>query len=140
MADDSLLPEVLNARVSFWTCINPDHQAVEWSGDVATCMVCGLTSEITKRFAQDVRDHHEKHVRKTIADSLRRAAAGRLEYASRGPQDDEVYTLLTRSAAYYESTADIVEDPRNVMDVIPSWRWTDEETASLYPPKETDRG
>lgn len=76
---------------------------------------------------------HERQVRVTIAASLRRAADGRREYAQSATEDSEIHERLTRSATYYESTAQIIEDPRTILGVIPSWRWTDEETASLYP-------
>lgn len=47
-------PELLSARVQFWTCLNKAHRTVTWNGDVATCGTCGLTSEMTRRYANDV--------------------------------------------------------------------------------------
>lgn len=73
----------------------------------------------------------ERIIREKIAESLRRAAAGRREYAVNAP--DHIREELEREAVSYESCAHIVDDPRNVMDVIPSWRWTVEEAASIYP-------
>lgn len=82
-----------------------------------------------------------------IAELFRRAAAGRREYAKRMPVRKagmsvpdahlaEAREMLLIEAACYESAALIVEDPRRVMDVIPSWRWTDDEAASIRMPEE----
>jgi hypothetical protein len=71
--------------------------------------------------------------RAAISASLRRAAEGRREYAKAHPAHDEIHKILIASATGYESAARIIDDPRNVMDVVPSWRWTDDELASLYP-------
>lgn len=77
-----------------------------------------------------------------VAANLRRAAAGRREYAEGLPERKagatapdaslaEMRETLLTEAACYESAALIMEDPRRVMDVIPSWRWTDDEAASI---------
>jgi hypothetical protein len=70
-------------------------------------------------------------LRGEIVESLRRAASGRREYAAGGGQE-EATALLLRCAECYESAARIIEDPRHLMSVIPSWRWTEEESASLH--------
>lgn len=59
--------ELLNAPVRFWICINREHKNVTWDGDVATCPDCGLTSEMTKRYAA--------LVRVMVADKIERALA-----------------------------------------------------------------
>lgn len=41
--------------VRFWKCLNPDHGTVRWDGDVAVCTDCGLTSEMTRRYAKGVK-------------------------------------------------------------------------------------
>ena len=44
---DAFPPELLNARIRFWSC--PDHRGaphrVEWDGNVARCLTCGRTSQ-----------------------------------------------------------------------------------------------
>jgi hypothetical protein len=37
--------------IQVWACLNPAHQEVTWTGDVARCDTCGLTSEMTGEFA-----------------------------------------------------------------------------------------
>lgn len=39
------------APIQLWTCLNPAHRTVTWTGDVACCDTCGLTSEMTGEFA-----------------------------------------------------------------------------------------
>jgi len=78
----------------------------------------------------------ERDIRDLIAASLRRAAEGRREYAASAAGHDEIAEPLEMSARYYESAARIIEDPRHIMAVIPSWRWTEEESASLRNPPE----
>lgn len=73
----------------------------------------------------------ERIIRKKIVESLRRTAAGRREYAANAP--DHIREELEHEALGYEASAYIVEDPRHVMGAVPSWRWTDEETASICP-------
>jgi hypothetical protein len=79
----------------------------------------------------------ERGIRARIAASLRRAAEGRREYAAMfsGVVADEhradFDAASIRAASCYESAAAIIEDPANLLDVIPSWRWTDEETRSV---------
>ena len=38
-----------DVRVQFWTCPNDEHRMVTWTGDVASCDSCGMTSEMTAR-------------------------------------------------------------------------------------------
>lgn len=82
--------------------------------------------------------------RAEIAANLRRAAAGRREYAEGLPERKagatapdaslaEMRETLLSEATSYETAALIVEDPSHLMGAVPSWRWTDEETASIYP-------
>jgi hypothetical protein len=90
--------------------------------------------EITRRVVDVVRGE--------IAADLKRAAAGRREYAAGIPErkhdgDDKGGHLtamrqeLLSEADHYESAALLVEDPRHLMGAVPSWRWTDVEVASL---------
>jgi hypothetical protein len=68
--------------------------------------------------------------RERILNLLRRAADGRREYA--GPDDgSEARPLLLASAEGYEAAAQLIEDPKRLLDVIPAWRWTAEEHASI---------
>ena len=56
MSDPGELPEeLLNAPVRFWMCINREHKTVTWDGNVARCPDCGVTSEMTKRYAAVLR-------------------------------------------------------------------------------------
>jgi hypothetical protein len=68
--------------------------------------------------------------RERIVTLLKRAADGRREYA--GPDDgSEARPLLLTSAEGYEAAALLIEDPKCLLDVIPAWRWTTEEHASI---------
>jgi acyl-CoA reductase-like NAD-dependent aldehyde dehydrogenase len=69
--------------------------------------------------------------RERITALLRRAAAGRREYAGHEDDGSEARAILLKSAEHYESAAWLLEDPRNMLDVMPSWMWTDEEHALL---------
>jgi hypothetical protein len=44
-----LLDALKDVRIQFWTCPNEDHKHVTWTGDVAACDTCGMTSEMTGR-------------------------------------------------------------------------------------------
>jgi hypothetical protein len=68
--------------------------------------------------------------RERILSLLRRAADGRREYA--GPDDgSEARPLLLTSAEGYEAALQLIGDPKRLLDVIPAWRWTTEEHASI---------
>jgi hypothetical protein len=68
--------------------------------------------------------------RERVVTLLKRAADGRREYA--GPDDgSEARPLLLSSAEGYEAAALLIEDPKRLLDVIPAWRWTTEEHASI---------
>ena len=69
--------------------------------------------------------------RQRICAQLRRAAAGRREYAGREDDGSDARAILLKSAEHYESAVWLIEDPRNMLDVMPSWMWTDGENASL---------
>lgn len=116
----------------------------------AEAQIGGFVYEIADRIARIV-EEREQGLRKQIVESLRRAAAGRREYAERVPEHKAGETspnpslsamqeTLLAEAACYESAALIAQDPHHVMAAVPSWRWTDEEVASLYPPKEAADG
>ena len=51
-----------DAKIMFWTCLNKDHKHVTWTGDVATCDTCGLTSEMTARFARGVQKWERERI------------------------------------------------------------------------------
>ena len=74
--------------------------------------------------------------RERIAAWLTRAAAGRREYAASAP-DDENRARLELAAACCESAAKLITDPSHMLDVIPSWRFTDAEIADLIPGGDT---
>lgn len=44
-----LLDALKDVRVQFWTCPNEDHKHVTWTGDIAACDTCGITSAMTGR-------------------------------------------------------------------------------------------
>ena len=44
-----LLDALQGVQVRFWTCPNKDHSRVTWTGDVASCDSCGMTSVMTAR-------------------------------------------------------------------------------------------
>jgi hypothetical protein len=46
----------------FWTCLNEEHKRVTWTGDVAACDTCGLTSEMTARFARGVQAYERERI------------------------------------------------------------------------------
>lgn len=54
---DDLWGALGSAKVRFWRCLNPAHETVTWEGDVATCGTCGLNSDMTRRYARNVRTH-----------------------------------------------------------------------------------
>lgn len=60
-----------------------------------------------------------------IAGLLRRAAAGRSEYADGAPQDTA--RILRAQAAAFESAARLCADPSVLRSLIPSRRWTEED-------------
>jgi hypothetical protein len=49
-------------KIMFWTCLNDDHKHVTWTEDVATCDTCGLTSEMTARFARGVQKYERERI------------------------------------------------------------------------------
>jgi hypothetical protein len=79
----------------------------------------------------------ERDIRARIAASLRRAADGRREYASGFPESEAQRQLLMHAQGD-ESSAAIIENPAHLLGVIPSWRWTEWEAASVREDK--DRG
>lgn len=99
----------------------------------------------------EIRSQMDQAIRAEIAASLRRAAAGRREYAEGVPERKagataadanlaEMRDTLLREADRFDSCALLVEHPEHVMGLIPSWRWTNDELASLDPAKETTDG
>lgn len=75
----------------------------------------------------------ERAIRAEVAADLRRAAAGRREYARTASKDADERDRVELAADAYESAAGIAEDPMRLLGLIPSWRWTAEETASVVP-------
>lgn len=67
MTDQPIPEEVLNAPVTFWTCLNRAHETVTWDGDVASCDTCGLTSQMTQRRAALIRADERRKVAEEIA-------------------------------------------------------------------------
>jgi hypothetical protein len=68
--------------------------------------------------------------RERVVTLLKRAADGRREYA--GPEDgSEARPLLLTSAEGYEAALQLIRDPKRLLDVIPAWRWTPGEHASI---------
>ncbi|MEV8638952.1 hypothetical protein AB0395_45590 [Streptosporangium sp. NPDC051023] len=61
-----LLELFANLRVRFWACLNKAHKDVTWTGDVASCDTCGLTSEMTGRYRELVRQHERREVVRQI--------------------------------------------------------------------------
>ncbi|GAA3172697.1 hypothetical protein [Nonomuraea roseoviolacea] len=122
MTGDDLMAALGRAPIQFWTCPNPAHLDVTWTGDVATCDTCQLTSEMTGRKYAIARQIE----RERIAKLLRRVAAGRREYADGAP--DDMRRVLLIEADDFESAARIAEgDMLAVCALLPSWRWTEAE-------------
>lgn len=100
-----------------------------------------LAAFTTEAMLRDVLEaalpHLERDIRDRIAASLRRAAEGRREYAAPfyGDIEDHVAirAQLEQAARAYESSAAIIEDPKNILGVIPSWRWTEDELKGIRP-------
>jgi len=65
-----------DAKIMFWTCLNEDHKYVTWTGDVATCDTCGLTSEMTARFARDVQRWERERIASEISPDRLEELAG----------------------------------------------------------------
>ena len=78
----------------------------------------------------------ERDIRARIAASLRRAAEGRREYAATFPESEAQRQLLMHAQGD-ESSAAIIENPARLLGVIPSWRWTEEEVASVRKDEES---
>lgn len=76
---------LLAAPVLFWTCLNPDHRDVTWTGDTATCPDCGLTSQMTSHYDQRVRANE----RAKAADDLEAHAKKLMEAGTTKIMNDE---------------------------------------------------
>lgn len=105
---DAAMPElpaeIANAPVRFWMCINPDHRSVVWDGDVATCLDCGVTSDMTARYAKVVRGHE----RSLIANGFRRQA-DRYEQAGKAADTLGKQWSGTEQAMHLRHLADCIE-------------------------------
>ena len=123
-----LLEALKDVRVQFWACPNEDHKRVTWTGDVAACDSCGMTSEMTARLIRAA----VAYERERIMALFRRAATGRREYAKQAAEGSEGRAILLKTAEYYDSLVYLIKDPLQIMDIVPSWMWTDEENASLH--------
>lgn len=90
-----------------------------------------MTVERLLRERRQARDAIERDVRARIAASLRRAAKGRREYMAEddgaSAAIDEMNRQLLALADCHDSCAAIIEDERNILSAVPSWRWTEEE-------------
>lgn len=88
-----------------------------------------VTPHEARRKAEAERDQ----LRAEVAASLRRVAAGRREYAATGCKDADHGDRELLAAEAHEVSAEIAENPARLLDLIPSWRWTAEEAASVLP-------
>ncbi|MEU8199494.1 hypothetical protein AB0C10_37495, partial [Microbispora amethystogenes] len=71
----------------------------------------------------------EEHAR--IIATLQRAAEGRREYAKVLPEGHHGRETLETEAWAYESAVALIEDPINIVGLIPLWMWTAEEEAFI---------
>jgi hypothetical protein len=79
----------------------------------------------------------EREIRARVAADLRRAAAGRREYARTASKDADERDRVEVAADAYESAAGIAEDPMQLLGLIPSWSWTAEEHAAVTAESQT---
>ncbi|TMS00151.1 hypothetical protein [Nonomuraea basaltis] len=69
-AADDLEEAFKNTPYRFWTCINKTHKYVTWTGDVASCDTCGLTSEMTGKRDVLVRADERRKTAEEIAAAI----------------------------------------------------------------------
>lgn len=67
---------------------------------------------------------HERHARGKVAADLKRAAAGRRDYASRAPKD--MAAVLEAEARVFDTASRVATQPSEVMwGLLPAALWTD---------------
>lgn len=69
--------------------------------------------------------------RARIVAILQRAAEGRREYAKVLPEGHHGRETLETEAFAYESAIALIEDPINIVGLIPAWMWTADEEAFI---------
>jgi hypothetical protein len=99
-----LFEEILNAPVRFWMCINREHKSVAWDGDVATCPDCGVTNQMTTRYADRIR----RVERSRIVEGFRQQA-NRCEKAAKGADTLGKQWSGTEQAERLRHVADCIE-------------------------------
>jgi hypothetical protein len=113
----------------------------DWMTGLSQDQVRRVCEDVVGRVLETAGPVLESHIRAQIAASLRRAAEGRREYASGlGPGAEDTRDRLLLAAACHESSAGIIEDPRNLTDAVPAWMWPEGETASPHDREDQDRG
>lgn len=89
-------PPLGDARVKAWTCVNPEHRYVFWTGDVAHCRDCGLTSEHTTRW-----------IRRIMVETLNGTAA---EIEKTYPEQRYPKPSAVQTAAAEKAISDVLGD------------------------------
>lgn len=111
--------ELLKAHIQFWACLNKEHRTVTWNGDVATCDTCGLTSEMTRRYANDV----ARYVREKAGDwaAAREAidiSIGRARQEIQAAVDDALGELAPHGVHIARAEAVILSQVQDSLDDI----------------------
>lgn len=106
----------------------------------------GWPQQTADRIAQ-ARADVRKETRAGIAKLLREVAEGRREYLGSyeknptNPRLRQMRDALVSEISLLEAAAKIAEgDTEPLYGLLPSWRWTDQMTAALYPKPEEPRG
>lgn len=83
------------------------------------------TPDDTVRLCEMARPgEHDRRVREQVAADMKRAAAGRRDYATRAP--DHIAAELEGEARVFDTAAMVAADPREVMwGLLPASMWTD---------------
>lgn len=88
--------------------------------------VGGMVYEIADRIAELAVPEIERQVRAKVTADMKRAAAGRRDYASRA--SEHIAAELEAEAAAYDTAARIAEAPTDVMwALLPLTMWTEED-------------
>jgi hypothetical protein len=118
-----LPPELSTARMRFWVCLNREHRFVDWVDGVATCPDCGLTSEMTGRFAATAKQVGREEVLRELGIHPEQTAE-RLKQPARPDSREEILARLIPDVAptVLREAADAYEDDRDAL-LGSVWGW-----------------